>query len=115
MVWLHPFPYFSQVSDLEAQVHSLKEQLSSRAELTNEMKALLVQRAARIRSVSNPQEYEGHPSIAPFVPLSLAHRQLERTVQRQRQDLSQVNSEHNISGVLSTSLSSNWVRGTGGA
>ena len=39
------------MSDLTAQVSGMKEQLSGRCELTNEMKALLDQRAARIREL----------------------------------------------------------------
>ena len=39
------------MNDLEGQVESLKAQLTSRTELTNEMKALLDQRAARIKQL----------------------------------------------------------------
>ena len=40
-----------QVSDLEAKVLSLNEQISARTELTNEMRALLEQRANQIQEL----------------------------------------------------------------
>lgn len=42
-----------QVGDLESQLEASKEQLKSRLELSNEMKALLDQRATRIRQLES--------------------------------------------------------------
>ena len=44
------------MNDLEGQVDSLKAQLASRTELTNEMKALLDQRAARIKQLERAND-----------------------------------------------------------
>ena len=46
-----PFSPSTQVSDLEGQVSGLRGQLDGRGELLQEMKALLEQRASRIRQL----------------------------------------------------------------
>ena len=46
-----PLPPSTQVSDLEGQVSGLRGQLDGRGELLQEMKALLEQRASRIRQL----------------------------------------------------------------
>ena len=46
-----PFSASTQVSDLEGQVSGLRGQLDGRGELLQEMKALLEQRASRIRQL----------------------------------------------------------------
>ena len=72
-----------QVGDLEGQLDAAKEQLKSRLELSNEMKALLDQRATRIR-------------------------QLERTLSKKREELDI--SMETVSELLNASKESAEVR-----
>ena len=67
-----------KVSDLEAKVVALNEQVSARAELTNEMRGLLEQRASQIQELESivAQQREELMSTSSHTHLSVGHAHL---------------------------------------